>query len=95
MNSNTHRNSQITLQTPGGESFVVSVLDIQSLVSLSPFITDLLLKSGDVIPVEGNLEEVLNMIQQSSHPVFKDLKMDKDVNKVLNLDLYRKINYGT
>lgn len=94
MQKKENRSRHIFLATPLGTPFEVNVLDIQSLVSLTPFVTDLLMYNGEVVAVEGTLSEVVEIIQKSEFPVFKNIVIDSRVNKIMNLDTYRRINWS-
>lgn len=89
-----NKSSVITLQAAGGEPFDIDVLDIHSLVSLSPFVTDLLLNNGNVEAVNGTILEVVEIINNSTYPVFKSTKgLNPTLRALMNLDEFRKINY--
>jgi hypothetical protein len=91
-----NKSSQITLHYPGGEPFRINVLDIHSVVALSPFVTDLLLTNGEIETVEGSILEVVSLINNSNHPIFKSMEgLSVNLKKLINLNQYRKMNYGT
>ena len=96
MKKNDKRSSHITLHYPGGEPLEVDVRNIHSLVSLSPFVTDLLLTNGGVETVEGSLFEVVSSINESAFPIFKSMDgFAHSLTKLSNLNYYRTMNYGT
>ena len=95
MTTDKKKASSITLQMAGGEPFEIDVRDIQSLVSLSPYVTDLLLVSGAVQPVDASLLEVVKLINDSAHPVFKSLDgLSSTLRCIMNLPEYRRLNYS-
>lgn len=95
MRKTENKSSHITLHYPGGEDFQVDVRNVHSIVSLSPFVTDLLLSNGEVVTIEGNLLEVVSLINDSAFPIFKSMDgLSPNLKKLLNLDQYRRMNYG-
>lgn len=96
MRKNENKSSQITLRYPGGVVFRINVLDIHSIVALSPFVTDLLMTNGEIVTIEGSILEVVSLINDSMYPIFKSMDgFSHNLKKLTNLDQYRRMNYGT